>query len=236
MKPSWMAGAYWGPRKEPMDQCAERLLCFLKGIEGLSPAFCNWRHVGKRRYTPVEMEAGSLRKLLERGVNRTDIGRKVIEQLGVGAQFWNGRHDDLSAGLMVQCSSWTQVPGLVPNFVTLDMPVAVLQAAGGNQVALRAFRSLIECWEPEHTFLTERGVRDQLDAIRERPNVEQVGWLTYFRGALSLPDLKGVHYENMGDGIVAVAHPRSEGFDVARADYLQRELGPYLRTSDLTIQ
>ena len=64
---------------------------------------------------PTEVDVHSttvLEGLLAKGVNRTDIDRKPIPELGWRIGFWNGEAGDWSAGTNVHCGLFSRNPNL----------------------------------------------------------------------------------------------------------------------------
>jgi len=92
---SFYVGFYWGPRKEDLDQVALRAESFLACIGKIDRLFSSFRvtAVDKRASPKAPKKASDLRSLLAKGVNRTDIGGKVIPDLGFTLSLWNEEDD-----------------------------------------------------------------------------------------------------------------------------------------------
>src|SRR5687768_756609 len=90
-------GAYWGNRKETAAECAERAVALLQWLSRCDEAFGRWFQGGRSRKEALQREVrpdpAVLRPLLERGRNRRDDDRSVIEELGFRMGLWNGAAD-----------------------------------------------------------------------------------------------------------------------------------------------
>jgi hypothetical protein len=97
---SYTVGAYWGPRKESRQDCASRISVFLHALTAQDAALSRWyRLLGSRKEPLRELphDVDALLPLL--GVNRRDIGREIIVELGFDFTGWNGWKAELPASL-----------------------------------------------------------------------------------------------------------------------------------------
>ena len=172
---------YWGSRKETAERCEERLLGFLRRIGDVSPLLQRWYRKGSKR-NPKEfvLQNGSdevLRSLL-RGVNRRDVDRVPIPELGYSFSAWNGAQDDNeSASLSVHCGGDSHD---VPNSCVLSLPYGGERA--GQILSVETLRQLVEVlidqWDPDRAVIQSR--RDDLEA----------DWIIYFAvSPASVPSL-----------------------------------------------
>src|SRR5690349_11123931 len=97
MQESYYAGAYWGPRKETALECARRAELFFHMLARCDPSFAQWYRAGRgfpRELPghPVQSNVDELEKLLLQSRNRTDVGKKVIEDLGFSRIMWNAKN------------------------------------------------------------------------------------------------------------------------------------------------
>src|SRR5947209_17211529 len=113
---SYYIGAYWGIRKETLEECTHRLAGFLMCLAECDPCFAHWFKKGASRKEALTHEINpniaTLQTLLLAGRNRTDIGHKVIEELGFRVGLWNGaRNDAETTSLSIHCGSYAPRPG-----------------------------------------------------------------------------------------------------------------------------
>ena len=107
--PKTLIGVYWSPRADDISVCTRRsvehfrLICELgEGLEG-------WFSKAYRKPKPLsEIEVSSkieIESLLASGVNRRDIDRSVIVELGWSLSAWNGDLKGVSASTNLLCGS-----------------------------------------------------------------------------------------------------------------------------------
>jgi hypothetical protein len=93
----YLAAAYWKSRKETLDDCVARTSVFLERLAPIAEKFSGWRSGGRSKKEALAQEiitprsTNELRAKFENGRNRRDLDRSVIEELGYGFGFWNGR-------------------------------------------------------------------------------------------------------------------------------------------------
>src|SRR2546425_1147519 len=125
--PQYKVCAYWSARKETLDSCDESLGRFLSRLSACDEAFASWyeRRSSRRKATQNNIDFKNrdrLRALLERGMNRRDIGKEVMEDLGCSIGMWNGGMPTRAAGLKLTCGLFSTAPGLGGNSLVIDLP------------------------------------------------------------------------------------------------------------------
>ncbi|HEX8536612.1 MAG TPA: Imm52 family immunity protein, partial [Cystobacter sp.] len=171
----YYAGAYWGPRKEPPEECARRAEAFLTSLSRVDPTFSRWFQQGRSRKDalkrPIEPDLVALEKLIRRGKDR------VREALGHSVWAWNGEPDDYDAsGFHIECGGYSEA---VPNRCVFHLPnrgpnaERVLSAT----VLSGLMRSTAMAWDPDWGTAMSTVHRDLVDKDG-RANV-WVGWVTY---------------------------------------------------------
>lgn len=199
------AAAYWGPRAERIDACADRALQFLEGLSQVDPSLGEWFETSDRRADarsrPVALAREALVELLGSGRNRRDADRSVITELGFSAALWNGKEP--SVGLRIGCGKQPRTPN-VKNAVVLNLP-RLEEAVGlvSPDAARGTMRILVECWEPDWATWTTHEWREEQEAADGEP---VFGWMTYLNGAVHPRGLPvGVTLEELGSGTLVVA-------------------------------
>jgi hypothetical protein len=179
---SYYIGAYWGIRQESVEQCAHRLAGFLMCLAECDPCFAHWFKKGGSRNEALKEEIkpdiATLQTLLLAGQHRTDIGQKIMENLGFLIGLWNGASNDAeSAGLMIQCGSYALRPGF--NFCEIKMPYGETERERLLRVPVleAIMKCAVSAWDPDWSVITSRQYQDM---VPSRPsNAPLMGWFLY---------------------------------------------------------
>ncbi len=221
-------GAYWGPRREPVGACAQRLADCVARLGACSELLRTWYEKADRkadaRHRPVVPAAEVLRKLMVAGVNRRDANGSVIEELGFSVGLWNGDHKT-SVGLSISCGGWTSVPEVM-NAFNLDLPTPAEELGGQIyelDTALAIMRVVVGAWEPDWATLTSYRLADAVDAGPRKPIV---GWITFLADRREVPSrLPVAARESMaGQGTLLVAAERAGEVGSSRLREIARAL------------
>jgi hypothetical protein len=179
-------GAYWGIRKESAEQCAQRLAGFLKCLAECDPSFAHWFKLGKSRQEAlkdkIKTDESTLQTLLLAGQHRTDIGHKVMENLGFLICLWNGaRNEAESAGLTITCGSYAPRPGF--NSCMIDLPYG--DSVTEHLLRISVLKAILECvvsaWTPDWGVIMSGKYRKMTP--KPPSHAPRVGWLTYLSHA-----------------------------------------------------
>jgi len=196
---SYYVGGYWGPRAEPVDDCARRLAHFLSMLHGLHPLLASWYKTGGSRREAmahrVDPSAETLQELLLAGQNRRDDeARTIIHDLGFSVDLWNGREPQ--AGLMAHCGSSAALSGPTSNHVVVDLPEPEGEglALYDRDTALGLMRAVVTAWRPSWCTWANRPLRKAQARVRGEV---VVGWSTY------VADADGVRIDTLPAGVTA---------------------------------
>jgi hypothetical protein len=153
--------ARWSARKETVDECASRAMVCLLRMATCDDAFGQWFRKSKSRgqalANRVDMTIDSLRDALQRGRNRRDFDKTVIEELGFSMSLWNGSDREAGAGFYVGCGKYPDpvlLPG--PNECRIDFP-------HGGPVAERLLQlgklsevvsAVVTSWDPDWALVS----------------------------------------------------------------------------------
>lgn len=152
-----LLGLYWSARKSTIDTCAADCLRTLQlmseaGFHGL---YKKGRTRDQALAQPVEMSLNSIRKLLEEGVNRREVGREAIAELGWSLSLWSGGLDGESFQVSIQCASFSKSVG---NCVVIHLPPHGPHSFENiGQTISHLFDALIDVWEPQQAIICARG-------------------------------------------------------------------------------
>ena len=144
-------GVYWGPRRESVLECANRLGQHFEALRQLSEALSLWYRQASRKQKAMEslevFKPEALVKLLERGVNRRDDNHQPIAELGFRVSLWNGDRGGWSAATQVGCGMYSPVKGL-SNVALLSVDFSTESSLKPEEMLL-LLRRMIEIWDPD---------------------------------------------------------------------------------------
>lgn len=177
-------GAYWGPRKESSEQCADRLATCLKELASVSDVFSSWFEKGRSRRDALThpIQQDGILALVKSGSNKRDSDKSAIEDLGFRVGLWNGASEEHSVSLSVTCGSYSQVAGL-GNSVVLNFPEN-LGTLTKREQASEVLASIARAWEPQWAGIISRASRN---ARPFTPGAPFVDWMIYLSELGSAP-------------------------------------------------
>jgi hypothetical protein len=177
---TYHAGAYWGPRKESAEECAQRTVAFLHMLASADPFLAQWykpvrsRQKGlKPPLVPVDLP--TLTEAFRRGVNREGRG-PAIESLGFNIGLSNGASNRAYAFLRIFCGAYSEA---VSNFCLLSPiePGPDADRVLSAPVLTSVVRSMVLAWEPDWAVATSSKLSEVL-SDKDRTGAF-VGWVTY---------------------------------------------------------
>jgi hypothetical protein len=219
---TYYAGAYWGPRKESPEACAQRAANFLNLLAPADPFLAHWYKPAKsqkdaRKHPLMPPDLTTLTELFRRGVNR-EKGGPVFADLGFTFWFDNGGPTGDCAALRIKCGDYC---GASPNSCVLKLPWRgpnadrVLTAT----VLVHAMRSMALAWEPDWALTTSSAYENEYPEPDSAPF--SLGWVTYLSHRFGrVPPLPApVRIEPVDDkGMLIVLTP--ERFTMTNADHV----------------
>jgi len=151
-----LIGLYWSARRESLDQCSERSFSALTCLR--AHGFSSFYHLGRTRKEglkhPFELSLASVRQLLKRGVNRNDINRKPIPDLGYSFHLWSGGRDNHSYAVSSYCGSYSRFVG--NNFLVHLPAVGRHRLPALLPIMPGLFRELTDIWIPDRAVVCDR--------------------------------------------------------------------------------
>ena len=186
----YYVGAYWGSRRETALECARRAELFLLMLARCDPSFTQWYRAGRGFPRglpghPVHPELEELEPLFLKGRNRTDFGKKVIEELGFGLLVWNAKQE--ATDLHMRCGGFS--PFWPANACVMHPPREgeVRERLLCVPVLEQVLASVATAWDPD---CAHAGSTEMVRLVEQGRNEVRVGWLTYLSRRLGkLPPL-----------------------------------------------
>ena len=201
MPEGFYAGAYWGPRRETALECAHRAVRFFHLMTPCDPTFAQWYRGGRRppRGTPgfpVIQDAAEWEQLFLKSVIRTDVGRKVIEDLGFRQSLWNAHKERTRINL--HCGGYSPHGG--PNSCLFEPPEEGLEheRLWSLPVLTEVLTCIISAWDPDSVMASSS---EMVSIFDKKDGAVRIGWLTYLSRRLGrLPPLPApVRIESVGE-------------------------------------
>ena len=181
MQEMYSVRAYWKARKETALECARRAELFFHMLTRCDPALSQWYRAGRgfpRELPgyPVHPGVKELEELFLRGRNRTDFGRKVIEDLGFSLHVWNAKKE--RTRLQFHCGDYVDSPRAAGNNCLLYPPTGgpVRERLLRAPVLAEVLTCMVTAWDPDYAVATSNEMRELVE--KDVWEVE-VGWLTY---------------------------------------------------------
>jgi hypothetical protein len=177
----YFLGAYWQPRKESIEECADRFLAFFADLVRCDDMMSRWFELGRSRKQALKRQIDladrdSLLDLLEGGRHWTDYDHRLMEDMGFAAMIWNGGDDHSSARLTVSCGCYSDFKPF-PNNVIMDLPHDLGSLADVSHMRC-IMASVVAAWEPLWAGVLSFDAHDKRQG--EGPVVNPfVDWMVY---------------------------------------------------------
>ncbi len=224
-KEPFYIGAYWGDRRECLDACAKRLHTYLSQLYACDEIFQQWFELGYSRKQAltkkVPIETTTLRKLLDKGRHRTDIGSYIIDSLGFRVSLWNGLPEENGeTSISISCGLYAANPGLL-NSCVINLPkggMAEKRILNLN-ILEKIISAVASSWEPDWAIVSSSYLRNIFEVKSRSPYFSWLLFLSRKRGVVpTLPvPSKTVQVEGLGTIIVIT----EKSFDPASKNHLK---------------
>ena len=190
MQEHYYVGAYWGPRKETAQECAQRAERFFPALASCDPSFAQWYQAGRgfpRELPghPLLPQTKELETFFLKGRNRANANREVIEDLGFHQIVWNEKKSPTD--LHISCGGYS--PWGAPNSCWLDLvrQGPVRERLLRMPVLAEILTSIATAWDPDYGIASSTPM---VDLVEQGRHEVRVGWLTYLSRRLgNLPPL-----------------------------------------------
>lgn len=179
---SYLAGAYWGPRKEPPEECARRAVVFLNGLTACDPLLAHWNKIPKprgrgRKIPLMPPDLPFLAEAFRKGFNR-EPGGPPIEHLGLRVSAYNDGTHGSRASVSMHCGSYEQDRSANTCILNLPSEGPDAERIFSAPVLMDIVKSMVRAWEPDWAVARSRTHQD-LDKEETRRTHIWPGWVTY---------------------------------------------------------
>jgi len=142
-----VVGVYWPARAAEISRCTATAMAHFRLLSDADEGLRRWFRLGRRRPKSRDEADITSAEAIERlwSVNRRDIDRSAIPELGWSLSLWNGEINGLSAGTSLHCGATSKY---VSNSATLSISGESLRCIDDN-VAIELLKELVELWDAE---------------------------------------------------------------------------------------
>lgn len=183
MSERFVLGAYWGARRESVEQCADRLQTFFEALVSGDDLLSQWypktSSPKKSLEHPLDkVNRQMLVEILMKGQNRENARGAVSEDLGFQLGFWNGQKADDQASFSLRCGLYWKSSNAsvsVGNCVVFDLPknLGILAEA---QRMVQLLAATARAWNPDWAGVMSESSMLTRDFGAEKPFVD---WMIY---------------------------------------------------------
>ncbi|MBN8470446.1 immunity 52 family protein [Corallococcus exiguus] len=177
---TFYAGAYWGPRHETPEECAQRTAHLLNLLSPYDPLLASWYKPARslrdaRKHSLMPPDVATLAELFRRGVNR-EKGGPVFEDLGFRFLSGNGGLGTDSVHLNTVCGAYSEVNA---NLCLMSFPSkgAHMERLVSVPVLSGVLRSMALAFDPDWAVAGSDEYRKLMNA--DSTAGAFVGWVTY---------------------------------------------------------
>ncbi|MER7606823.1 Imm52 family immunity protein [Nocardioides sp. NPDC127503] len=198
-----IARGFWGPRQEPPDQIADKLVAFLAALDDVVGETLRWSslHLASRL---IAEPANALQVISDAFHRNTDAPHLGVTQ---AYEARGERIEDFSITMTV--GGYSETPNVRNTFV--------LKGRGEDAEALAdpILRQLVSVWDPDWAAVAPRSIMRLLSEVHPvgEPG-PKMGCLTYLSAgrAQALPSGMDKHLEKLDNGGVVIGSGEPDGF------------------------
>jgi hypothetical protein len=205
MANSFIIGAYWGSRAEPLQEVRNKILQTLKGLSETDEQFVSWYEGGMSRKESLEKKITLDNETIERicleMVKKGELDEKGFAKMGFLFGVWTGHDEDEASNISISV-------GTASKWLTNSCVITIPFEGTARERLLRIDRvkkiiaMLVEIWDPDYAVLTSDTLRDKLDVGN------RIGWITYRSSIRGVPKItNGVVYEKLNKGHLFIVSP-----------------------------
>lgn len=168
-------GAYWGPREESREACAQRLSAFMGDLAALHPRFTGWGEASgspKKPRLQFEITPEGIAKVLD--TNNNDVDGQPIVDLGFSLGCYTETEPEEGV-VRIDATLGVFTP-LIPNSILLKMRKPVIADV---DLWEKIAATTIWIFNPDDVVITSDAYVEKRGGGRPR---EVGGWFTYKKG------------------------------------------------------
>jgi hypothetical protein len=198
MEDSFIIGAYWDSRAEPLHEVGDKVLQTLLRLSTEDEQFLNWYELGWSKKQALDKKIAFNIETIERlclsRVKKKEFDDNGYSEMGFLFRLWTGHKEGEASTISFSvgtASEW------LTNSCYVKIPSKGLARERLLQIgkAKEIISILADIWCPDYAVLTS-------DDLRERLNVgNKIGWVTYIKKINYIPQLgHGILYGGNQNG------------------------------------
>ncbi|HUY87786.1 MAG TPA: Imm52 family immunity protein [Pirellulales bacterium] len=182
---TYLIRAFWGDRRESLDECARRAEALFKRLAARDEVFHRWEMAGPTPispYTEFKPTREALREKLDQGRNR-ERGGPAIENLGFSTVVPSGALGGQRVRVSVHCGAYPGLPGSAPtNSCLLYLPEsgAIAERLLRAERLVAMIEAIVSSWDPDWDSFTSGAPSGLVGILPAEPlPLNMLGWVTY---------------------------------------------------------
>src|ERR1017187_8694885 len=211
MSNSFIIGAYWGSRAEPLMIVSDKVLRTLNMLAETDEQFLNWYEGGMSRKKALEkkvsIDSESIEKLCRSSVKKGELDENGFAKYGFITGLWTGHQDQETSGIQFIVGDTFKIPN-IKNVCVINIPFK--GAAHDRLLEVEKAKSilgiLVEIWKPDYAVLISDDLRDKLHVGN------QIGWITYQKSIQRYPILLRIVFPKTFDKLIYEKTPDGHWF------------------------
>ena len=151
MDKKYFIGIYWGVRKESVETCANKVDASFKLLANIDVSFTEWYKTSRPKKNeilqPVNLSIEGIEQLLRKGRNYSDIGHRLIEDLGFLFLVKSEKNYSKAHNLGFTCGSYIEP---ISNCITLNLSTSLdKQHLTDQSILQKIYKGLVDIWQPD---------------------------------------------------------------------------------------
>jgi hypothetical protein len=197
---TYYIGAYWGSRKESLQQIAGKTFQTLQVLSEIDEQFFKWYDTGMSRkqalQNKLEIDEETIKKIALKRVKKGEMDENGFAVNGFLFSLWTGHIDEESSSITFAVGNTFNTDNIT-NSCVISIPFegAARERLLHIEKAKKIIAVLVDIWAPDYSVLTSQSLNNKLNVIND------IGWVTYRKSIKRLPNTTGqVVYERANNG------------------------------------
>lgn len=151
MDKKYFIGIYWGVRKEDIETCAYKVDATFKLLKNIDSSFAEWYKTSRPKKNEIlqtlDLSIEGIKQLLIKGQHYSDVGRRLIEDLGFLFSVKSVKEYRQAHNLSFSCGAYVEP---ISNNVNINLSSVIDKQHLTDQVILqKIYKGLVDIWQPD---------------------------------------------------------------------------------------